>query len=61
MKLELVKMPEPDAVSPPARGRGLKRQANAHIAATQASPPARGRGLKHLKYYLGEGGTMLGK
>jgi len=36
------------ALSPPARGRGLKLIIAAGIAAAAGSPPARGRGLKPL-------------
>ena len=36
-------------VSPPARGRGLKRYCPTLVALdAYLSPPARGRGLKHL-------------
>ena len=33
-------------MSPPARGRGLKRHVAAEGAVPTGSPPARGRGLK---------------
>ena len=35
------------ALSPPARGRGLKRKPSPRRPIHQESPPARGRGLKH--------------
>ena len=38
------------AVSPPARGRGLKPSTTLACHGNSGSPPARGRGLKHLKY-----------
>jgi len=34
-------------VSPPARGRGLKRCCDTSHTGAGESPPARGRGLKH--------------
>ena len=35
--------------SPPARGRGLKREYAGDKIPDRLSPPARGRGLKHLR------------
>ena len=40
-------MPVPIGGSPPARGRGSKRQTAGRHAAAGGSPPARGRGSKH--------------
>jgi len=37
----------PCLMSPPARGRGLKRIEPLNPATAFMSPPARGRGLKH--------------
>ena len=42
------------AMSPPARGRGLKPLIAQAMLSCMASPPARGRGLKQLGRQLPE-------
>ena len=47
MKLAVTLLVDHGHLSPPARGRGLKRMRRMIWDGGMGSPPARGRGLKH--------------